>query len=60
MQIRFLQPAQYELDEAIAYYNAQASNLGQVFLVEVLASLNRVCQYLMPGILYLIKQDVAN
>ena len=45
MQIRFLQPAQYELDEAVAYYNAQAPNLGQRFLVEVLASLNRVCQY---------------
>lgn len=47
MQIRFLQPAQHELDEAIAYYDAQALNLGKRFLAEVLASLNRVCQY--PG-----------
>lgn len=45
MQLRFLQPAQYELDDAIKYYNAQASNLGQRFLTEVLASLNRICSY---------------
>lgn len=45
MQIRFLQATQYELDEAIAYYNAQAPKFGQGFLLEVLASLNLVCQY---------------
>jgi len=45
MQVKFLQAAQHELDDAIDYYNAQASNLGQRFLVEVLACLNRVCQY---------------
>ena len=45
MQVRFLQPAQYELDEAIHYYNAQVSNLGQRFLLEILASLDRVCQH---------------
>lgn len=43
MQVQFLQPAQYELDEAIEYYNAQVPNLGQAFLVEILASLDRIC-----------------
>lgn len=47
MQIRFLQPAQHELDETIAYYDAQALNLGKRFLLEALTCLNRVCQY--PG-----------
>ena len=45
MQVRFLQPAQYELDEAVDYYNAQVPDLGQAFLFEVLASLDRVCHY---------------
>lgn len=45
MQVKFLPAAQYELDEAITFYNNQAQNLGQRFLVEVLASLSRVCQY---------------
>ncbi len=43
MQIRFLAPAQYELDEAIDYYHAQAPNLGQVFLLEILTSFDRIC-----------------
>lgn len=45
MQIRFLEPAQYELDEAVDYYNAQVPDLGLAFLHEVLASLDRVKQY---------------
>lgn len=43
MQVRFLEPAQYELDDAVDYYNAQAPNLGQSFLLEVLTSLDRIC-----------------
>ena len=43
MQVRFLEPAQYELDDAVNYYNAQAPNLGQSFLLEVLTSLDRIC-----------------
>ena len=45
MQVRFLQPAQYELDEAVEYYNAQVLDLGRAFLLEVLAGLERVCQF---------------
>ena len=43
MQVQFLQPAQYELDEAIDYCNAQVPHLGQAFLVEILASLDCIC-----------------
>ncbi len=43
MKVQFLQPAQYELDEAIDFYNAQVPNLGRAFLVEILASLDRIC-----------------
>ena len=43
MQVQFLEPAQYELYEAVDYYNSQAPNLGQAFLLEVLTSLDRVC-----------------
>jgi len=42
MQVRFLQPVQYELDEAVDYYNAQMSNLGNEFLIEILAALDRI------------------
>ena len=42
MQVRFLEPAQYELDDAVDYYNAQAPNLGQSLLLEVLTNLDRI------------------
>lgn len=45
MQIHFLQPAQYELDDAVDYYNAQVPDPGRAFLLEVLASLERVCHF---------------
>lgn len=42
MQIRFLKAAQKELDEAIAYYNNESKGLGDIFLKEVLAALDRI------------------
>lgn len=45
MNVRFLQSAQYELDDAVDYYNAQVPDLGQAFLLEVLAGLKRVCNF---------------
>jgi toxin ParE2 len=45
MDVRFLQSAQYELDDAVDYYNAQAPDLGQAFLLEVLASIKRICNF---------------
>ena len=36
MSLRLLEPAEQELDEAIAYYNAQVAGLGDSFLLEAL------------------------
>ena len=36
MTVRLLEPAQLELDEAIAWYAAQAPGLGESFLIEAL------------------------
>lgn len=41
----FLEPAETELDEAIAYYDAQRQGLGGEFLVEVLLTLERIKAY---------------
>ena len=32
MRVEFLQPAQYELDEAFEYYQEQLPGLGHLFL----------------------------
>lgn len=45
MKVRFLEPAQQELDETISYYNAELAGLGEVFLLEVLSALERIRQY---------------
>ena len=45
MEIRFLDIAQRELDEAIEYYNAESPGLGEQFLLEVLSTLERIRQY---------------
>jgi hypothetical protein len=45
MKIAFLEPAETELDEAIAYYDAQRPGLGEEFLVEVLLTLERIQAY---------------
>ena len=42
MRIRFLEIAQIELDDAIAYYNYEAPGLGDAFLAEVLSALDRI------------------
>jgi plasmid stabilization system protein ParE len=40
--VRFLDVAQRELDEAVAYYDAERDGLGGQFLVEVLGALDRI------------------
>lgn len=42
MQIKFLEIAQIELDEAISYYNYEMPSLGDSFLTEILNALDRV------------------
>lgn len=42
MDIRFLQAAQYELDDSFDYYEQQSNGLGYDFLNEVLAAIKRI------------------
>jgi toxin ParE2 len=42
MQIKFLEIAQIDLDEAISYYNYEMPGLGDSFLTEILNALDRV------------------
>ncbi len=42
MEIRFLDIAQFELDEAIVYYNSESDRLGNEFLLEVLNTVERI------------------
>ena len=42
MQIRFLDIAQFELDESVEYYNSELAGLGDEFLIEVLHALERI------------------
>ena len=45
MNVRLLEAAEQELDEAIAYYNAQVSGLGDAFLLETLRVFDLVVAY---------------
>jgi len=42
MKINFQEIAQIELEDAIEYYNYEASGLGDAFLTEVLNALDRI------------------
>jgi hypothetical protein len=45
MNIRLLEPAQAELDEAIAWYADQAPGLGDAFLLETLKVMKLIDQF---------------
>lgn len=45
MEIRFLEIAQIELDEAVEYYNSESSGLGDSFLLEALNSIERIRRF---------------
>jgi toxin ParE2 len=45
MKIKFLEVAQYELDEAIEFYNYELPGLGDDFLSEVLNALDRIGKF---------------
>ena len=42
MKVRFLKPAEAELDDAVAYYEIEQLGLGERFRNEVLASISRI------------------
>jgi plasmid stabilization system protein ParE len=43
--VRFLQTAEFELDDAIRWYESQSPGLGNTFLIEVLAATDRIVRY---------------
>ena len=45
MEIRFLEIAERELDEAVTYYNVESPGLGDEFLLQFLNALERIRQY---------------
>ena len=45
MNVRVLEVAQHELDEAISYYNGQVPGLGDAFLLETVATIERIRQF---------------
>jgi len=45
MEIRLLEIAKNELDEAVTYYNSEQAGLGADFLVEFINSLGRIKAY---------------
>lgn len=42
MEIRFLEIAQVEFDEAVEYYNSESPGLGEEFLLETLKAIERI------------------
>lgn len=49
MTVRFLEIAEFELDEAVRWYAAQAPGLGDAFLVEVLSTADRIAHDVLPA-----------
>ena len=47
MTVRLLEVAQQELDEAVEYYNGQTAGLGDAFLLETIAAIDRIRRF--PG-----------
>jgi hypothetical protein len=45
MQIEFLEPAEAEFNEAIAYYNIQRPGLGDELAEEVENTINRIIEH---------------
>ena len=56
MNIRFLEAAQKEIDEAVEWYNHQSPGLGMRFLYEIDRSLMRICDY--PFLCAKIEPDI--
>jgi toxin ParE2 len=45
VKVRFLEIAEIELDEAVRWYGGQAPGLGDAFLIEVLATADRITHF---------------
>ncbi|MBI4844335.1 MAG: type II toxin-antitoxin system RelE/ParE family toxin [Nitrospirae bacterium] len=45
MKVRFLKPAQAEVDDAVAWYDSQSRNLGTQFLDDLDRAVRRIVAY---------------
>jgi hypothetical protein len=45
VNVRVLEVATTELDEAVSYYNGQVAGLGDAFLLEAVAAIERIRQF---------------
>lgn len=45
MTISVLEIAQFEFDEAVSYYNGQVPGLGDAFLLETMAAIERIRRF---------------
>jgi len=45
VNVRVLEVAEKELDEAVSYYNNQVAGLGDAFLLEAVAAIERIRQF---------------
>ncbi len=45
MQIKFVEPAAIELDDAIDYYELQLTGLGRKFIDEVIETIDLIAQF---------------
>ena len=45
MNVRLLEPAEQELDDAIDYYNRQVDGLGDAFLIEALRAFDLMVEH---------------
>jgi len=45
VNVRVLEVAQRELDDAASYYNAQVPGLGDAFLLEAVAAIERIRKF---------------
>jgi toxin ParE2 len=45
VNVRVLEAAQWELDEAVSYYNGQVAGLGDALLLEMIAAIERIRQF---------------
>ena len=45
MTVRFLEPAETELDQAVDWYESQTPGLGDASLIEVLSAVERMALY---------------
>ena len=56
MKVRFLKPAQSEIDDAFAWYDSQSSGLGTLFLDNIDRTIRRIAAYPLSNVE--IEQDL--